>query len=77
MYFNINQELDSKTILLVHGEMHEVTKDEKLSTIEYLKSKNLPLYYAVYSVALRRYLNGILFDKKENKLKVLKNSGSK
>ena len=69
-YFNINQELESKTVLLVSNEMHTVTKDEKLSTIEYLKSKNIPLYYSVYCVALRRLVNGTLVDKEESKKSV-------
>ena len=69
-YFNINQELESKTVLLVNNEMHTVTKDEKLSTIEYLKSKNIPLYYSVYCVALRRLVNGTLVDKEESKKSV-------
>ncbi len=73
----MNQELDSKVVLLVHGEMHEVTKDEKLSTMEYLKRNNIPLYYTVYNVALRKFLNGNLVVKEEDKTKVLKNSGSK
>lgn len=69
-YFNINQELESKTVLLVSNEMYTVTKDEKLSTIEYLKSKNIPLYYSVYCVALRRLVNGTLVDKEESKKSV-------
>ena len=75
-YFNINQELESKTVLLVNNEMHTVTKDEKLSTIEYLKSKNIPLYYSVYCVALRRFVNGTLVDKEESKenVNILKKS---
>ena len=76
-YFNMNQELDSKVVLLIHGEMHEVTKDEKLSTMEYLKRNNIPLYYTVYNVALRKFLNGNLVVKEENKTRALKNSGSK
>ena len=56
--------------------MHTVTKDEKLSTIEYLKSKNIPLYYSVYCVALRRLVNGTLVDKEESKenVNILKKS---
>lgn len=70
--FDINQELKLKTTLLVNKELHEVTEDEKLTVIEYLRSNNLPLYYTLYNVTLRRFINGTLSNQTKNNMRVLK-----
>lgn len=66
----IEQILNGKTIFNVHGEAHEVSMEEKLVTIEFLKEHHLVQGSVVddklYSVALRRCVNGTLFDVKED-----------
>ena len=49
---------------------HEITDEEKLATIEYLKqhhlvSKNGVIDSKVYNIAIKRYLAGTLFTEEE------------
>lgn len=57
---NINQELSGKTIFMINNNPYEVTKEEKLKVINFLKDKEIPLYTKVYKQALKRYVNGDL-----------------
>ena len=57
---NINQELSGKTIFMINNSPYEVTKEEKLKVINFLKDKEIPLYTKVYKQALKRYVNGDL-----------------
>lgn len=59
----IQTELQSKMIVVIDGQTHEITEDEKIFAFEYLKQHHLPLYYSVYYTALRRIV-------KENQEKV-------
>ncbi|MBR2828536.1 MAG: hypothetical protein IKE70_04835 [Bacilli bacterium] len=44
----------------------EITLDEKLFLLDYLKKNNIPFYDDVYRVALSRYLDHTLEEEKEN-----------
>ena len=57
---NINQELSGKTIFMINNNPYEVTKEEKLKVINFLKDKEIPLYTKLYKQALKRYVNGDL-----------------
>ena len=57
---NINQELSGKTIFMINNNPYEVTKEEKLKVINFLKDKEIPFYTKVYKQALKRYVNGDL-----------------
>lgn len=71
-FFNIEKELNSKTLLLINSCVYEVTKDEKISTIEFLKENNVPLEYGVYNVTLRRLINRTLPSQSQNNINILK-----
>ena len=44
-----------------------VTKEEKVSVVNYLKENNIPLYDYCYDIALKRYINGTLSISDNNK----------
>lgn len=45
---------------MINNNPYEVTKEEKLKVINFLKDKEIPLYTKVYKQALKRYVNGDL-----------------
>ncbi|MDD6224449.1 MAG: hypothetical protein PUB18_05575 [bacterium] len=60
---NIKEELAAKTI--VAG--REVTTEEKLTILEYMKKNHLPMYIKVYNLVKKEYLDGkIVLETKEN-----------
>lgn len=65
--------MEVKHFVPCNGEMREITDEEKMTVIKYLKSKKLPLTANTYAIMLKRYLNnGIVFnDTKEEKNKEL------
>lgn len=68
---NIRSILDAKNIIGYGTDKeHEITDEEKLATIEYLKqhhlvSKNGVIDSKVYNLAIKRYLAGTLFTEEE------------
>ena len=68
---NIRSILDAKNIVGYGTENeHEITDEEKLATIDYLKqhylvSKNGVIDSKVYNLAIKRYLAGTLFTEEE------------
>lgn len=51
---------------IIPGSGREITNDEKLYILSFLKDNNIPLYEEVYRNALKRYLNGNLENNKKN-----------
>ena len=79
----INILLDSKEVfgVEVDGEGNpiknsgrEVSLEEKLYVLDYLKKNNIPLLDDTYRIALIRYLNGTLEDNKNNSKKYIRES---
>ena len=58
-YISTNDIYNDKNII----KGHEVTKEEKQAILQFLESKNIPLYNRIYMNALRRYLDGTLIDR--------------
>lgn len=56
------QELNGTTIFMIGDAPYEVSKEEKEKTINYLNKKTIPLYTKVYKQALKRCVNGTLFE---------------
>lgn len=79
---NIQALLEEKTILgmqldknkqIIPNSGYEVSKEDKLNVINYLKNNNIPLYDDIYIIALRRYVNKeLIIDTLENKTSNLK-----
>ncbi len=44
-----------------------ITRDEKILILNYLKKNNIPLYDTLYFIALKRYLNGNLILEENTK----------
>lgn len=62
---NVKQELSGSRIFNINGVMHEVTEEEKLATMDFLRAQGLArngIERNVYSLALRRCVCGTLFD---------------
>lgn len=75
---DIKNLLNSKTIIggkidtnnnIVANSEREITKEEKMAVINFLKENNIPLYPKVYSIALNRYINNQLDIKIKKKVK--------
>lgn len=64
---NIKDELESTFII----KNHTVTEEEKLEVFDYLKKHNMPMTTIVYSQAVRRHINGKLYQTDDEKSKVL------
>ena len=52
--------MDVKHMMIIDGEMREITDEEKLNVIQYLVSNKIRLTDDVYAIALKRYLEGTL-----------------
>ena len=71
---SISSILESKTIIGYGTDKeHEITEEEKLATIEYLRdnhliSKNGTIDSKIYNIAIKRYLSGTLFDENIRKI---------
>ena len=66
---NIQQELSGQQVFVVNGIPHEVTDAEKLETMEFLRKRGLAkdgIDRALYSIALKRHINGSLINRTEN-----------
>lgn len=69
---NVRSILQTQTIVGYGTDKeHEITEEEKLATIEFLKhnhliSNNGTVDSKIYNIALKRYLTGTLFDEKYN-----------
>ena len=62
---NVKQELSGSRVFNINGVMHEVTEEEKLATMEFLRSHGLAhsgIERKVYSLALKRCVQGTLFE---------------
>lgn len=69
---NIKQELEGEHFLNVNGVVHEVTEEEKLFTMEFLKGYGLGkggIDRKLYAIALKRCVNGNLFQNNDSKKK--------
>lgn len=73
---NIKAELDGTTIFMIENNPYKVSRKEKEATINYLKTKNIPLYPKVYSQALKRYVMGNLIKEDTPSKKIIKKLNS-
>lgn len=70
-YINVKQELSGSRVFNMNGVLHEVTEEEKIATMDFLKKNNLAhngIERKLYSVALRRCVQGTLFEEHKDKV---------
>lgn len=56
----VEVELNGHRFIMKNGKQEEITNEEKLETIEYLKNHNIPINNFTYSVAIRRKAQNVL-----------------
>ena len=63
--------LEEKYIIMINGELHEVTKEEKQNALDFIDDMHLPHEAKLYSLVIRATLSGdlVISNKVEEKIK--------
>lgn len=56
-----------RNIIILNGQSHEITNDEKEVVIAYLENNNIPLLNTTYNIALKRFFEGTLIQNSKQK----------